>query len=240
MKKASSALLAVGILAASIIGFSAPAEASTDKVAICHATGAEGKYVSQTVAKDGTVSGHAGDGHQDGQDIIPAFSWVEDKVRHYFAGQNLDKVGLIATGCKAPAVPGLVTINAPVYVPASCSRPTLPYGEVVVPADKGEGIGSHTDPALNEANTTWSTAYSLMPDTEDHTYAWPAGLTGQFSFDVVPITADPMWVTDSKTGNGQCEMPETGAGNFILPGLIGVSALAAGVVMARRRKQTGA
>lgn len=233
MKKTSSALLTAAIVAASIIGFSTPAQASTDKVDICHATGS-GKYVSQSVAKDGTANGHAE--HQDGRDVIPAYSWIEDKVRHYFAGQNLQLVGLIAAGCKAPAVPGIVTVNAPVYVPASCSRPTLPYGQVVVPADKGAGIEANTEPALNDANTVWSTAYSLKPDTEDRTYAWPANQTGKFEFAVVPITADPMWVTDSKTGVGQCEMPETGAKDFILPGAVGLAALAAGALMIRRRR----
>jgi LPXTG-motif cell wall-anchored protein len=230
--KASSALLAATILAASIIGFTTPAQASTDKVTICHATGG-GKYVTATITKDGTANGHAG--HQDGQDIIPAYSWVSNGTRYYFDGQNLDLVDLIGKDCKGPATPGTVTINAPVYVPASCSRPSLPYGEVVIPADKGEGIASETTPALNEANTVWSTAYTLKPDTEDHTYAWPANQTGQFSFTVVPITADPMWVTDSKTGLGQCEMPDTGASNFILPGALGLAALTVGVLMVRRR-----
>jgi LPXTG-motif cell wall-anchored protein len=237
MNKASSALIAATILAASIIGFTSPAQASTDTVTICHATGS-GKYVTATIDKDGTANGHAG--HQDGQDIIPAYSWVEDKTRLYFDGQNLDLVDLIGKGCKSPATPGTVTINPPVYVPASCSRPLLPYGEVVIPADKGEGIASATTPALNAANTVWSTAYTLNANTEDRTYAWPANETGQFSFTVVPITADPMWVTDSKTGAGQCEMPDTGAKDFILPGALGLGALAVGVLMVwRRNNPTG-
>lgn len=233
--KLSAVALAAALVAAPLLVAPA-AQASTDRVTICHATSAaNGKYNLNEVDKNSIItSGHGA--HE--LDIIPAFSWVENKVRHYFEGQNLDKVGLIALGCKEPTTPGVVTINAPVYVPASCARPSLPYGEVVVPADKGQGIESHTKPALNTSNTVWSTAYQLKQDTEENTYAWPAGQTGQFEFTVVPITEDPMWVVDSKTGVGQCEMPETGAGEVLTWGAIGAAALGAGLLInyrARRR-----
>jgi LPXTG-motif cell wall-anchored protein len=203
----SAVAIAIGIFAAAV-SVAAPAQADSGKVDICHATG-NGKYVPQSIAKAGAANGHAT--HQDGADIIPAYSWVDGKVRYYFGGLNLDKAALLATGCKAPATPVTAAPVAPVYVPASCSNPELPYGRVVVPANRGEGVGATTEPAVNAGHTDWSVAYTLNADTEDRAYSWPSGTSGTYSFHVVPITEDPMWITDSKTGVGQCEMPETGA-----------------------------
>lgn len=237
MKKLATAALTVGLLGAALVS-AAPASAGTATVDICHATG-NGKYVSQSPAKSADVAGHAG--HQNGADIIPAFSWVEKGVRHYFKGQNLDKLQLLANGCKAPAAPVTAGPIAPVYVPASCSRPALPYGEVVVPTDKGSGVDSATVPALNTANTVHSVAYSLKADTEDIVYSWPTGQDGSYKFDVVPITADPYWVIDSETGVGQCELPDTGAealpialaGTLLLGG---VAFVVANQVIRRKKK----
>lgn len=235
MKK-TVALSAIALLAASSVLTAVPAQADTGKITICHATSAgNGKYVAIEISKDGTAHGHAGDAHQEGRDIIPAYSWVEDRVRHYFPGQNLDKVGLIATGCKAPADGVIAAPAPPVYVPASCAAPELPYGRVIVPADLGNGVASASVPGLNPDNTVWSVAYTLQADTEDHVYSWPAGQDGKYNFAVVPITADPFWVVDSKTGVGSCELPDTGAGNYVLPVLLGAGALAAGALMLRRR-----
>ncbi len=230
------ALTAIALLAAGTLLTAAPAQADSGKVDICHATSAaNGKYVKIEISKDGTANGHAGDSHQDGRDIIPAYSWVEDQVRHYFPGQNLDQVGLIAKGCKAPADGVIASPVPPTYVPASCAAPELPYGRVIVPAVLGNGVASATVPGLSPDNTAWSVAYSLQADTEDTDYSWPAGLDGKYNFTVVPITADPLWITDSKTGVGSCELPDTGAADFLLPGLLGAGALAAGAVMTRRR-----
>lgn len=235
MNKLTTILAATALAAAPMVALAAPASAGSDKVTICHATSAaNGHYNLIEVAKDATAGGHAG--HQDGGDIIPAYSWVEKGTRYYFDGQNLDKAGILANGCKLPATPGTVTVNAPTYVPASCARPDLPYGQVTIPADKGQGIASATAPVLNPAKTLWSTAYALTPDTESTTYAFPAGVTGVFDFTVVPLTADPMYVVDSKTGQGGCEMPETGAKDWMIPaGLTGAGLILAGAVLARRR-----
>lgn len=235
MMKKTVALTAITLLAASPFLVATPAQADSGKVNICHATGKDGKYVPIEISKDGTANGHAGDPHQDGRDIIPAYSWVEDQVRHYFAGQNLDKTGLIATGCKAPADPVTAVPVPPVYVPATCAAPDLPYGRVIVPAALGNGVASASVPGLNPDNTVWSVAYTLKADTEDHDYSWPAGQDGKYNFTVVPITADPFWIVDSKTGVGSCELPDTGAGDFLLPGLLGVGVLTAGALMIRRR-----
>lgn len=233
MKKIASTLAAAALLAASTVMVSSPAQASTGKVTICHATGS-GKYVTQTVAKDGAAGGHAG--HQNGADIIPAFSWVEEGVRRYFDGQNLDKVALIENGCKEAPTSTAAQPNPPIYTPASCARPEFPYGQVTLPAELGNGVASATDPALNPDNTQWSTQYTLAADTEDTDWSWPTDQTGLFTFPVVPITADPLWVTDSKTGAGACEMPETGAEMWMIPaGAAGAALILGGGLMARRR-----
>lgn len=236
MKKVSSFMLAAGIIAASTISLASPALASSDKVDICHATGS-GKYVSQSVAKDGTAGGHIG--HQDGADIIPAYSWVDKGVRYYFDGQNLDKAALLTTGCKAPATALTAAPVAPVYVPATCADPSLPYGRVIVPGQLGlgDGVAEASRAGLNDTHTQWSVGYALKAATEDTVYSWPAGFNGTYTFDVVPLSADPMYVLDSKTGAGSCEMPDTGAQSWMLPAAgVGFGLMVAGFLMTRRRR----
>jgi LPXTG-motif cell wall-anchored protein len=235
MKKLSTAALALGILATGTLAGIAPATAGTDKVTLCHATG-NGKYIPITISKDGTANGHAGTQHQDGADIIPAYSWVEGGTRHYFDGQNLEKgADILAAGCQVPAQPVTAAPAPPIYTPATCAVPSLPYGRVTVPADLGDGVASSTAPELNADSTVWSVAYTLKPSTEDVVYSWPAGTTGAYTFDVVPITADPNYVVDSRTGVGACELPETGAQDYLLPAGTGLAALVAGGLMLRRR-----
>lgn len=240
MKTAATALT-IALLATATMT-AAPAHAGSDTVTICHSTGA-GKYVVQSPSKSGDVAGHAG--HQDGADIIPAFNWVDKGVRYYFDGQNLDKLDLLANGCKAPATPGTVTVNAPTYTPATCMDPTMPYGRVTIPENLGDGIASTTPPVLSADGKTWTVTYTLNTDTEDHTYAWPNNQTGVHTFKVVPITEDPLWVIDSKTGEGKCELSDTGAGGIgnvtIAGGLIGLGLLAvAGSAWNNRRNQEAA
>jgi SdrD B-like domain/Prealbumin-like fold domain len=51
-----------------------------DDVTICHATGSDtNPFVKETVSEEGVVNGHLGDGHQNGEDIVPPF---------YHQGQN--------------------------------------------------------------------------------------------------------------------------------------------------------
>jgi LPXTG-motif cell wall-anchored protein len=236
MKKVSSFMLAAGIIAAPTISLAAPALASSDKVDICHANGS-GKFVPLSVAKDSTAGGHIG--HQDGADIIPTYSWVDKGVRYYFDGQNLDKAALLTTGCKAPATGVVASPVAPTYVPATCSDPSLPYGRVIVPGqlNLGEGVAEASRAGLSEDHTTWSVGYALKAATEDTVYSWPAGFNGTYTFTVVPLTADPMYVVDSKTGVGSCEMPDTGAGSWMLPAAgVGFGLMVAGFLMTRRRR----
>jgi hypothetical protein len=243
LRKITTAILAAAVLGGSAVALAPAAQAGTDKVTICHATSAaNGKYTINEVSKNATAGGHSGADHQNAGDIIPAYSWVEDGVRHYFDGQNLDLVGLIATGCKAPATPVTAAPTAPVYVPATCATPSLPYGRVIVPTDLGEGVASATEPALNPANTEWAVSYALKADTEDNTYAWPNGQDGTYKFTVVPLSADPMWVVDSKTGVGQCEMPETGGGISNTALILGGGAIGLGLMFTAtagfRRRRT--
>ena len=234
MKKLTALSAAAAILAAPLV-LAAPSSAGSDKVSICHATSAaNGHYNLIEVDKNSiTKQGHGS--HE--RDIIPAFSWVEDKVRHYFDGLNTDKLDLLANGCKAPAEPVTATVNPPVYVPASCARPELPYGEVIIPKDLGEGVAGATS-AMSDEPVKFSVAYSLVAPTEERVYSWPAGVTGQWEFDAVPITADPAYVVDSRTGEGKCELPETGASDYLLPGGIALGLLALGgtaMAVSRRR-----
>lgn len=237
MRKFIMAIFSMVLVALSFAFITPAANAGTDKVTICHATGS-GEYVPLEVAKNGTVSGHARSSHQGGQDIIPAFSWVDDKVRYYYDGMNLDKIALLDNDCKVPSE----TVNSnplpPTYIPASCLRKDLPYGEVVIPADKGEGVGGSSVPALNADSTIWSASYTLTPPTEDVVYSWPAGFDGSFTFKVVPITEDPLWVVDSRTGEGSCVLPDTGANDYLLPlgGAALLLVLGGAAVLANRRK----
>lgn len=242
MKKLSSALLAAGIVAGSAVALAAPAHAGSDKVEICHATSAaNGHYNLIEVDKNAVVKqGH--DQHQDGRDIIPAFSYVEDGVRLYFDGKNLDKLDILANGCVVPpAGPEPVTaeINPPTYIPASCARPDYPFGTVVVPEADGEGVVGHIGPTLNPEATEWTVEYILAADTAETDWSWPAMENGKFAFDVVPLTADPNYVIDSKTGVGACELANTGTTvEDLLPyaaGAVGLGALLFGAMKLRRR-----
>jgi hypothetical protein len=245
MKKLITALLAGLMLTGATLAISTPAQASSDKLTICHATGADGKYVTETPDKSGVVAGHAGASHQDGQDIIPAFTWVADGVRHYFDGQNLDKAALLDTDCKAPATTVTASPYAPTYIPASCATPDLPYGRVVVPGalGLGEGVADASRAGLNPANTEWTVKYTLTQPTDSTVYQWPAGFDGTYKFTVVPLSADPLYVLDSRTGVGACEMPDTGAGGISNAALIlGGSAIGAGLIFTSvagiRRRRT--
>lgn len=239
MKKLTATLGTAALLAGATLATAAPATAGTDKVTICHATGKDGKYVEQTISKDGTANGHAGTSHQDGRDIIPAYSWIDNGTRYYFDGQNLEQGRhLLTNGCESPAAPFQAAPNAPTYVPATCAAPSLPYGRVVVPKDLGAGVASATEPTLNADKASWSLSYSLEDNTEDIIYTWLAGTTGAYNFQVVPLTADPNYVVDSRTGVGACELPETGAEGWMIAGGAGLAVLAAGglMVAASRRR----
>ncbi|MDR6414002.1 hypothetical protein [Pseudarthrobacter sulfonivorans] len=97
-------LAALGVTGLALLGATAPAAAndnakSDHKITICHATGsATNPYVSVTIDVH-ALKAHVG--HQHEGDIIPA---NDGKVLK--GGQNLDKVHLIASGCRVPDKPG--------------------------------------------------------------------------------------------------------------------------------------
>ena len=237
MRKFLVAIFAMVLVALSFVVIAPAANAGTDKIGICHATG-NGKYVPIEVAKSAALEGHNAASHQM-VDIIPAFSFINEKIRYYFEGQNLDKAAYLNNGCVSPVETVTASPIAPVYVPASCARPNLPYGEVVVPADRGTGVSGVSDPRLNTDNTAWSVSYALATNTDTKSHVWPTGFDGSYNFTVVPLTDDPLFITDSKTGKGECTLPETGAGGDYMPYLGGAAILIAlGVfMMARTNKR---
>lgn len=218
MKKIASILLSFALLLMSAVFFASPAQAGETDVTFCHALG-NGKYQLKTqVADEGIVNGHAGASHQSGKDIIPSFSWVDkkDKTRYYFDGQNLDKSYLLNQGCKENAVGVSVTPNAPTYAPPTCANPNLPWGSVTIPTDLGNGVLKTTPAVLTEnrdKTADWSVTYTIKDNDDDFAYTWADGnpeKTTKFSFDAVNISTDPLWVIDSKTGEGHCELSNTG------------------------------
>lgn len=75
-----------------------------EKVTICHATKSQSNpYVKESVNANGSVSGHAGNSHQDGEDIIPPFDYNDDDTVKHFDGQNWDTQGqaIFNNDCKA-------------------------------------------------------------------------------------------------------------------------------------------
>ena len=231
MKKIAALALTAAALVAPIVT-AAPAHAGTGNVTICHSTGS-GEWVEQTVAKDGTASGHAG--HQGSADIIPIYNWVEDGIRYYFDGQNLDETGryLLANGCELPAKP--VTPTAPTYRPAACPDTSNPYGKVVLPASLGEGVARAGEPVWKLDGPQWTVtvSYQLADGS-----TWADGETGTYTFNVVPITEDPLFVMDSRTGKAGCELVDTGAGDTIkVAAAVGIAAILFGgaLILLRRR-----
>lgn len=202
----------------------APANAGTEKVDICHATGLDGKYVQQSVSKDGTADGHAGTSHQDGQDIIPAFDWIDkNNVRQYFDGQNLNLAFMLDNGCNSPTVPHTKVVDpiAPIFTDATCLNLT----GTVTAANQPEGVTLASGPVFS--NGTWTTTY-----TANKGYEFSDGTTSAtFTNVVVPAgVGDPNFIVDSKTGVGQCEMPNTGGGINDTALMIGGGALGLGMI----------
>lgn len=114
--------LAPGLIASVIAAVALqPAEATPGekhKVTICHATGADGKWVKQNVdiASIAKQNGHAY--HQGGRDIIPPFE-AAGKVEA-FPGLNWDADGkaIWKNGCEVPAEP------EPTPTPSETPEPT--------------------------------------------------------------------------------------------------------------------
>lgn len=237
MKKILSSLLSLVILSLGLVFFtSTPASAGNEPIEFCHALG-NGKYhLMSEVADEGIINGHTGTNHQNGADIIPKFTYIKDKTIEYFDGQNLDKEYLIKKGCKEDAVPVGVEVPAPSYEQPTCPNPSNEmWGRVTEPA-VGDGVTE--SPAVltvrPDGTAVWTKAYSLKESDEDFAYSWKDGnpeRTISYTFNAVNISEDDLWIIDSKTGKGHCELSNTGlagidtntlvlAGGLIFAGMI--------------------
>jgi hypothetical protein len=248
MKKVFASTISLALMAFGAVFFASPAQAGNEDVTFCHNT-AEGKYEILTLPPAGVLNGHVGASHQGGLDVIPAFEYRDGNVIKYFDGQNLDKSYLLTQGCKENATPVSVTPNAPTYEPPTCQNPNAPWGQVNIPGDLGNGVAS-TTPAVQTISpdgktAVWKVTYTLEGDTEEHVYTWADGnpeRTTLFSFDAVHISTDPLWVIDSKTGKGRCELSNTGASINEIALIAGGGAVGLGMIflgttnfIARRR-----
>jgi hypothetical protein len=74
-RKVFSAALLLA-LAGALVLVATPVTARADKVAICHATGSESNpFVAIEPAAAAVYNGHLGSDHQNGEDIIPPFTY---------------------------------------------------------------------------------------------------------------------------------------------------------------------
>lgn len=238
MKKLVAGITAIFMMTVSFFGLMlvvAPAaNAGTEKVGICHANEGKKGFVYIEVAKDGSVNGHAGAGHQAGADIIPSFSWIEKvngvNTRMYFAGQNTTKTEAEFSAADCGDVEEefiTVEMPAPTYEPGKCGNPAFEDGKLTIPPAV-EGV-TVTDV---KANGIWSVMYAL-----DEGYVWKTPMPGSdefearvWEFEVKHISADDLWVVDSKTGVGGCEMPRTGGGISNTALILGGGAIGAGML----------
>lgn len=130
MKKWEKAVIVIAAVIGLIVGGAAQASATRGghpehvPVTICHATGADGIWVEQTVDDDSILNeqhepvgnGHAL--HHDGKDIIPPFTTTDG---YEFPGQG--NQAILENHCKVPAVDPEV------------HEVTLPSGSVVTSCD---------------------------------------------------------------------------------------------------------
>ncbi|MBA3757413.1 hypothetical protein H0X09_00915 [Candidatus Saccharibacteria bacterium] len=95
------------------------------RVKICHATGSESNpYVEITLNARGVINGHVGHDHQNGEDIIPPFEYMDkNKETKNFPGQNWNTNGqaIYNNHCKKPVH---------VVVQPPTPPPTPPAGHV--------------------------------------------------------------------------------------------------------------
>lgn len=96
--KLALAGVASAVMLAGAPAFAVPSTSGDDnphnKVTICHATKSKSNpYVQISVNANGSVSGHAGNQHQDGNDIIPPFDYNDNGATKHFAGQNWNAQG---------------------------------------------------------------------------------------------------------------------------------------------------
>jgi hypothetical protein len=254
MKKIVSGILSLvltvmGFVALSMVSV-APASANTGSIGYCQATASDRNPYNFITASIDSLLDNEGNLKQGGinaNDVVPKFSYItKANVRKYFEGQNTTKSTLTAADC--PGGPELVIAKPekPSYVPPTCSTYlTYPYGQVTFPADLGTGVASHSEAVLSDTKKVLSTYYTLKADTMTEFYQWDdvMGETKTYAFNTQTIADvnDPLYIVDSKTGIGTCELSNTGFMGLdtkvtIVGGLIGLGILfLIGNAVVRRR-----
>jgi hypothetical protein len=247
MKKLTSGILSTALAALSFgalaVTTAAPASANTGNIGYCQATASDRNpynYITTSIDALLDNNGELKQGGINANDIVPAFSYItKDKVRKYFDGNP--KGQTIVTAADCPGGPELVLAkpNDPSYIPPSCSNPEHPWGRVSVPADLGLGVASASEPVLNESSKHFSLFYTLKPDTKTEYFQWADtnGETKNFILNATHISSDPLYITDSVTGEGRCELSATGAGDqiqwWMIPTAAGMMLLAALLFIAK-------
>ena len=121
------------------------------KVTICHATGSENNpYVKESPNANGDVSGHAGQSHQGGRDIIPPFTYNEGDEEKSFPGQNWD-------------ANGQATFNNNCVPTTGGQGGGNPGGEVLGSSDTAGGQGAGAQAAAGAVNAGFGGATSAAP-----------------------------------------------------------------------------
>jgi hypothetical protein len=103
---ASSLLLVGSIATTQAASNSNPGQSG--KVTICHSTASQkNPFIRVNANKNGNVSGHAGNSHRGGRDIIPPFTYKQNGQNKTFPGQNWNAQGQATynNNCK-PTTPG--------------------------------------------------------------------------------------------------------------------------------------
>jgi hypothetical protein len=150
-------LFAVGAFAAAgLAGSSDNGSPTTGHITICHHTGDKARpFIVISPDASGVYDGHAGLSHQYGDDIIPAFSYVNAHGETVsFPGQNLSTLYggvtgavLLANGCVARAVttttvPGTTSTSTTTTVPSTTT--TVPLTTTTVPLTTTTVVGGTT------------------------------------------------------------------------------------------------
>ncbi|MFA5944173.1 MAG: hypothetical protein WC876_06880 [Candidatus Thermoplasmatota archaeon] len=118
----------------------------------CHATASESNpFVTTTTSYDGVHDGHLGDSHQDGDDIVPPFTYHDE-----LHSQNWDSAGqaIFDNGCAAPTTGTSTTTTSTSERPTSTSESTTTT------------TGSETTSSTPPSETTTSTSETTTTTTQ--------------------------------------------------------------------------
>ena len=74
---------------------------NNDILKICHATGQSDNFQSITLDENGIISGHAGESHHDGKDIIPPFDYGNPAINFVGQNWNIANIEIYNNDCEA-------------------------------------------------------------------------------------------------------------------------------------------